>query len=57
MIAAALISRASEIVELDPGKQFRIETSPGGAEVLDVIVPAGKHWSVGVSITVIETDA
>ncbi len=56
-VKVALIRGANEIVELDAGKRFVIGMSPGGVEVLDEVVPAGKHWSICVSITVTETDA
>lgn len=52
----ALIASASEIVELAAGKRLRIETMPDGEEVLDVVVPPGKHWSIGVVVSVTETD-
>ncbi len=52
----ALISSASEVLELEAGKRLRIETTPGGEEVLDVVVPDGKHWSVGIVVTVTATD-
>ncbi len=54
---AALISRTSEVVELTTSQRLKIETSPGGEELLDVVVPLGKHWSVGITVTVTETDA
>lgn len=53
----ALVSRASEIVEMAAGKTLKIETSPSGEEILDVTVPAGKKWSVGIVVSVEETDA
>lgn len=56
-VEAALISRASEVLELPAGSRLKIETSPNGEEVLGVVVPAGKHWSVGVVVSVVETDA
>lgn len=39
------------------GQILRIETSPGGAEILDVEVPVGKAWSVRIIVEVHETDA
>ena len=35
---------------------LKIETSPGGEEKLAQIVPAGKEWSVTVSVRIEETD-
>lgn len=43
-------------VVIAEGQRLRIETSPGGAEVLDVDVPAGKQWVVTVSVSIDETD-
>ena len=57
-IPEALLSRVSEILELEAGKRFRIQAQmPDLQDVLDVTVPAGKHWSIGVVISVVETDA
>ena len=39
------------------GQRLRIETSPGGAEVLDATVPAGKQWTVTMGVEIDETDA
>lgn len=55
-IATAFISRASEIVEMSAGQRLKIETLPNGEEVLDVVVPDGKHWSVGIVVSVTETE-
>lgn len=38
-------------------QHLKVETSPGGEEILDVIVPKGKVWTVTVSVRVIEEDA
>lgn len=54
---AALIRRATEIVEIPAGRSLIIETSPSGEEILNVAVPWGKQWSVGIAVTVTETDA
>ncbi len=43
--------------ELGAGQSIVIETSPGGREVLSAECPAGKTWSVTVSVSVDETDA
>ena len=39
------------------GQRLIIETSPGGAEILDVTVPAGKQWTMTISVDIDETDA
>ncbi len=39
------------------GQRLTVETSPGGAEVLDEIVPANKLWTVSLSVKIVETDA
>jgi hypothetical protein len=39
------------------GRRLTIETSPGGAEILDETVPAGKRWTVTISVSIDETDA
>ncbi len=38
------------------GKTLRIETSPGGGEVLGAVVPTGKVWTVTISVDIDETD-
>lgn len=42
--------------QVTAGKHLRIETSPKGEEILDVVVPEGKVWTVTVSVRVIEED-
>ncbi len=39
------------------GQSLRIETSPGGAEILDVVVPPGKVWTVTSGVDIDEEDA
>jgi hypothetical protein len=39
------------------GKSLTIETSPQGVEVLKAQCPAGKIWTVHVSLSVEEHDA
>lgn len=41
---------------VNAGQTLKIETSPGGNEILDVTVPAGKQWSVIVNVDIRETD-
>ena len=42
---------------LAAGEHLTIETSPGGEEYLDVVVPNGKSWAVSVSVSITETNA
>ncbi len=39
------------------GQRFVIETSPGGGEVLDEDVPAGKVWTIAISVNIDERTA
>ena len=39
------------------GESLKIETTPGGIEVLDAECPAGKQWSVSVNVTITESNA
>lgn len=43
-------------IVLPAGRVFKIETTPGGAEVLEVTVPAGKVWTVVISVSIDETN-
>jgi hypothetical protein len=36
------------------GKRLKIETTPGGNEILDVTVPDGKQWIAAISVDIIE---
>jgi len=44
-------------LELVAGKSLRIETTPQGVEILNAEVPAGKTWTVEMSVLITETDA
>lgn len=44
-----------EIV-IPAGKSLKIETSPGGEEILDVECPEGKVWSALVFVRLVQTD-
>jgi len=46
----------TEEVVLPAGTTLKIETSPGGTEILNVEVPAGKEWSACLMVSVDETD-
>jgi len=37
------------------GKTLKFETTPGGQELLNVVVPAGKTWTVTVNVYVVES--
>jgi len=54
--AVAYDGQAGEI-EVSSGQALRIETSPGGREVLNAVVPEGKRWIVYVKVNVKEFDA
>ena len=41
--------------ELVAGKHLKIETSPGGEELLDAVVPAGKTWDINLTVNIVET--
>ncbi len=44
-----------EAIVATAGMRVTIETSPGGADVLDVVVPAGKTWNVKFVVSIDET--
>lgn len=50
------VKSASERVELVAGKILKIETTPGGAELLDIEVPAGKKWDVYIYLDIKESN-
>jgi hypothetical protein len=45
-----------ESVEVTAGQSIKIETSPGGEEVLNAICPPDKKWVVKITVNVTETD-
>ncbi len=53
---AKLLKQGSDSFAVTAGQRLTIETSPGGTEVLDVEVPAGKAWAVSITVTITETD-
>ena len=56
--ALTKITANDDGLTIPAGQRLRIETSPGGAEILDAIVPAGKRWiNLAVSISGDEVDA
>jgi len=36
------------------GETLKIETSPGGDELLNVTAPEGKEWQVHITVDVVE---
>lgn len=51
-IPAARRKQGVEALVLTAGKHLKIETSPGGGEILDVMVPEGETWHVGITVVV-----
>ncbi len=45
-----------ESVVISAGMKLTIETSPGGIDILDETVPAGKQWVAKISVDIDETD-
>jgi len=43
-------------VEVTGGKHLKIETTPGGLDILDAVVPEGKMWKVKIDISIEETE-
>ncbi len=56
-IAETSHATGTDIFDLVAGKKLKIETSPGGEEILNIDVPAGKNWNVSVTVSYSETDA
>lgn len=42
--------------QLVAGRRLVFETSPDGEELLNEVVPAGKLWTVTISVSIDETD-
>ena len=55
--ARKLLNGDQKNIALTAGQRLVIETSPGGSEILDVAVPPGKSWIVGVGVQIEEHDA
>lgn len=45
----------SGTVIIPAGKKLVIETTPRGEEILEAEVPAGKTWTVSISVNIIES--
>lgn len=50
-------SGQADFFPMTVGKNLKIETSPGGEELLNETCPAGKAWSVRIIVEIEETDA
>ncbi len=44
-------------ISIPVGTSLRIETTPGGEDILNVECPAGKVWVARVIVEITETDA
>ena len=53
---ASVIRYGSDEFECAAGKSLKIETGPGGMEILNQECPAGKKYTVRVSVQITETD-
>lgn len=53
--AASKWHYGDQVVTLPAGKSIKIETSPQGEELLNAEVPAGKTWTVRVTVHIEET--
>jgi len=56
-VAAKTVKYGSYTFDVPVGKTLKIETSPQGLDVLIEAVPAGKTWSVTVTVEIQETTA
>jgi hypothetical protein len=58
-VPTRVITHSGGIVtmQLEAGKSLKIETSPEGDDLLDVVVPEGKVWNLSISVQVNEEDA
>lgn len=54
-LPARNIKNGRDTVVIPAGQRLIIETSPGGSEILDEVVPVGKQWEVIFNIDIIET--
>lgn len=54
-LPARVSYQGSATVTAPAGRHVKVETSPGGEELLDAVVPAGKTWVVTVNVYIQET--
>ena len=57
VITPATLRRDDATFAVSAGQSVKIETSPGGEEILAVECPAGKAWSARIIVEITETDA
>lgn len=51
---AKTVKSGADTFVVTAGQKVTVETTPGGAEILDAEVPAGKTWTVTVSVYILE---
>lgn len=51
-----LYSGQADSIEITSGQTLKIESSPGGEEILDVKVPEGKRWVTTIQVAIQEFD-
>ena len=57
-IPAQVLKMGSQTINpLVYGKILKIETSPGGMDILSIAVPAGKQWKVIINVDIYESNA
>ena len=54
-LAAHTVKYGTTEVVMAAGKRLKIETSPAGEEILNVLCATGKRWVVRVDVQIIET--
>jgi len=52
---AKILRSGREELDIAAGKSLKIETTPGGEEILNAEVPAGKTWSTIIIVEISET--
>lgn len=52
VLPARNTKQGSTTVTVAAGKSLKIETTPGGEDILDVEVPAGETWTVSINVYV-----
>jgi len=55
--AATWTHTGEQVFMASAGQFLKIETSPGGVEILNYECPAGKAWTVHVTVSISETNA
>lgn len=56
--AKRILSGHESAIPVDPGQVVKIETSPGGVEIITTpACPVGKNWSARIILEITETDA